>query len=103
MKTSVFRARPTCVLAGLLAICGGIVTAAQAPTLTALRGPVLRVASEGELQAAITQADAAYNHSDSARALSVEPHTAARERRPRDAHRCDRQSRGRRFVWRRHW
>jgi len=56
VKTSVFRARPTCVLAGLLAICGGIVITAQAPTLTTASGPVLRVATEGELQTAITQA-----------------------------------------------
>jgi len=56
VKTSVFRARPTCVLAGLLAICGGIVITAQAPTLSTASGPVLRVATEGELQTAITQA-----------------------------------------------
>ena len=55
MKTSVFRARPTCVLAGLVAISGGIVTAAQAPTLAAPNGPVLRVATDAALQAAITR------------------------------------------------
>ena len=55
MKTSVFRARPTCVLAGLIAISGGIVTAAQAPTLAAPSGPVLRVATDAALQSAISR------------------------------------------------
>ena len=101
MKTSVFRARPTCVLAGLLAICGGIVIAAQAPTLTAPAGqccvwppkgscrpPSRRLTPRTTIQIQPGQ----YRLSRTL-LLANADHV--------HAHGCDRQPRRRRVVWRR--